>query len=132
MAIDFTLTPELEELRTKVRTFLDEVVVPTEKTLDPDDRSAYLTALLGMRKAAFEAGLWCPHMPEEWGGMGLSHVEMAMVQAEAAKTYYGPWVLNCQAPDEGNMHTLLHWATPSRPRSTSARCATARPGPASP
>ena len=23
---------------------------------------------------------------------------------------YGPWVLNCQAPDEGNMHTLLHWA----------------------
>ncbi len=43
--------------------------------------------------------------------MGLSHVEMAMVQAEAAKTYYGPWVLNCQAPDEGNMHTLLHWAT---------------------
>jgi acyl-CoA dehydrogenase len=20
-------------------------------------------------------------------------------------------VLNCQAPDEGNMHTLLHWAT---------------------
>jgi acyl-CoA dehydrogenase len=34
-----------------------------------------------------------------------------MVQAEAAKTYYGPWVMNCQAPDEGNMHTLLHWGT---------------------
>jgi acyl-CoA dehydrogenase len=34
-----------------------------------------------------------------------------MVQAEAAKASYGPWVLNCQAPDEGNMHTLLHWGT---------------------
>jgi len=34
-----------------------------------------------------------------------------MVQAEAAKSYYGPWVLNAQAPDEGNMHTLLHWGT---------------------
>jgi acyl-CoA dehydrogenase len=33
------------------------------------------------------------------------------VQAEAAKTRLGPWVLNCQAPDEGNMHTLLHWGT---------------------
>lgn len=43
--------------------------------------------------------------------MGLGHVELAMVQAEAARSYYGPWVLNCQAPDEGNMHTLLHWAT---------------------
>jgi acyl-CoA dehydrogenase len=50
-------------------------------------------------------------MPEEWGGMGLGHVELAMVQAEAAKTYYGPFVFNCMAPDEGNMHTLLHWAT---------------------
>ena len=43
--------------------------------------------------------------------MGLGHVALAMVQAEAARTYHGPWVLNCQAPDEGNMHTLLHWAT---------------------
>ncbi len=43
--------------------------------------------------------------------MGLGHVELAMVQAEAAKSRYGPWVFNCQAPDEGNMHTLLHWGT---------------------
>jgi len=43
--------------------------------------------------------------------MGLGHVELAMVQAEAAKSSFGPWVLNCQAPDEGNMHTLLHWGT---------------------
>ena len=43
--------------------------------------------------------------------MGLGHVELAMVQAEAAKTRLGPWVLNCMAPDEGNMHTLLHWGT---------------------
>jgi acyl-CoA dehydrogenase len=111
MSIDFTLSPELEDLRVRVRDFLDEVVVPTEKTLDESDREAYVSALIEMRKKAFDAGLWCPHMPEEVGGMGLSHVEMAMVQAEAAKTYYGPWVLNCQAPDEGNMHTLLHWAT---------------------
>ena len=52
---------------------------------------------------------WSPHMPVEWGGMGLGHVELAMDQAEAGKTRLGPWVLNCMAPDEGNMHTLLHW-----------------------
>ena len=43
--------------------------------------------------------------------MGLGHVELAMVQAEAGKTRLGPWILNCMAPDEGNMHTLLHWGT---------------------
>ena len=111
MSIDFSLTPELEELRLRVRAFITDVVAPAEATLDEGDREAYVRQLIELRKAAHDAGLWLPHMPPEWGGMGLSHVEMAMVQAEAAKSYYGPWALNCQAPDEGNMHTLLHWGT---------------------
>ena len=32
-------------------------------------------------------------------------------QAEAARPRFGPFALNGQAPDEGNMHTLLHWGT---------------------
>ncbi|MCB0994363.1 MAG: acyl-CoA dehydrogenase family protein [Acidimicrobiales bacterium] len=109
--IDFTITPELEELRGRIRTFITEAVVPAEDELDRSDRRAYVGGLLSLREQARESGLWLPHMPPEWGGMGLGHVEMAMVQSEAAKSYYGPWVLNCQAPDEGNMHTLLHWGT---------------------
>ena len=115
MAIDFTLSPELEDLRMRVRAFVDDVIKPTEAELtDPDhieDRADYLNKLIGMRAKAQEAGIWLPHMPPEWGGMGLGHVQLAMVQAEAAKAYYGPFVFNCMAPDEGNMHTLLHWAT---------------------
>lgn len=114
MAIDFTLSPELEDLRLRVRDFIQQVVKPGEEKIgDPDkiERGDYVRILLQMRDEARAAGLWLPHMPAEWGGMGLGHVQLAMVQAEAAKAYYGPWVLNCQAPDEGNMHTLLHWAT---------------------
>ncbi|MGH7789229.1 MAG: acyl-CoA dehydrogenase family protein [Candidatus Binatia bacterium] len=114
MAIDFTLSPELEDLRLRVRDFIQQVVKPAEAQIgDPDtmQRADYLRILLDMRAQAKAAGLWLPHMPAEWGGMGLGHVDLAMVQAEAAKAYYGPWVMNCQAPDEGNMHTLLHWGT---------------------
>ncbi len=114
MAIDFTLSPELEDLRLRVRDFIQSVVKPGEERIgDPEkiERGDYIRLLIEMRGEARAAGLWLPHMPVEWGGMGLGHVELAMVQAEAAKAYYGPWVLNCQAPDEGNMHTLLHWAT---------------------
>ena len=74
-------------------------------------RHEYLVTILELHEEAKQAGLWLPHMPVEWGGMGLGHVELAMVQAEAGKTRLGPWILNCMAPDEGNMHTLLHWAT---------------------
>ena len=116
MSIDFSLSPELEAIRLEIRNFIGNEVKPVEEIIERDkldqtDRDQYVSLLVGMRKKAFAEGLWLPHMPKDWGGMGLGHVELAMVQAEAAKSYYGPWVLNCQAPDEGNMHTLLHWGT---------------------
>ena len=111
MAIDFTLAPEHEEIRRRVRDFIQGTVIPA--VARPDDveqsltRREYLATILDLREQAKALGLWLPHMPKEWGGMGLGHVELAMVQAEAGKTRVGPWVLNCMAPDEGNMHTCL-------------------------
>ncbi|TML42628.1 MAG: acyl-CoA dehydrogenase [Actinobacteria bacterium] len=113
MAIDFTFSPEIEQVRLKVRQFMDDEVRPAEEkaAASEDDRGAWLTAIIDLRKAAKECGVWLPQMPAEWGGMGLGPTAMAAVSAEAARTRIGPFVLNCQAPDEGNMHTLLHWAT---------------------
>ncbi|MGH9023875.1 MAG: acyl-CoA dehydrogenase family protein, partial [Acidimicrobiia bacterium] len=113
MPVDFTLSPELQALRLRVRAFVEEVVLPGEVRIREGDleRGEYRKVLGGMRSEARDAGLWLPHMPVAWGGMGLGRVELAVVQAEAARATYGPWALNCQAPDEGNMHTLLHWGT---------------------
>src|SRR5215471_8073260 len=111
MAIDFSFPPELEALRLRVREFIDTVVRPTENGIDEHNRDELVAGIIKMRKAAHEWGLWLPHMPAEYGGMGLGHVAMAAVSAEAAKSGFGPYALNAQAPDEGNMHTLLHWAT---------------------
>ncbi|HKA15727.1 MAG TPA: acyl-CoA dehydrogenase family protein [Myxococcota bacterium] len=111
MAIDFSFPPDLEALRLRVREFIATVVKPTEDAMDERNRDQLVAGIIKMRKAAHEWGLWLPHMPKEWGGMGLGHVAMAAVSAEAAKSRYGPFALNAQAPDEGNMHTLLHWAT---------------------
>ncbi len=113
MAIDFTFPPEIDEIRFKVSAFLDEVVRPVERKAAENDwsRDDWIKAIIEMRGEAKERGLWLPHMPKEYGGMGLGHVAMASVSAEAGKTRMGPFAMNAQAPDEGNMHTLLHWAT---------------------
>ena len=113
MAIDFSFPPEIEELRLKVRRFIAEVVRPKEAEIaqHEGDRRFLVKSIIEMRVAARDEGLWLPHMPKEYGGMGLGHVAMAAVSAEAAKSGFGPFALNAQAPDEGNMHTLLHWAT---------------------
>ena len=111
MAIDFSLSPELEQIRATTRDYIETVVKPAEARIDEGDRKSLIEGIIEMRTEAQRRGIWLPHMPAEWGGMGLGHVELAMVQAEAAKARFGPFALNCQAPDEGNMHTLLHWGT---------------------
>ena len=113
MAIDFSFPPEIDALRLKVREFIAQVVRPKEALIAEreGDRRFLVQSIIEMRVAAKDWGLWLPHMPKELGGMGLGHVAMAAVSAEAAKSAFGPYALNAQAPDEGNMHTLLHWAT---------------------
>ncbi len=111
MAIDFSFPEEVEVIRTSIRNFIDEVVKPIEEAMDEDDRQSVREGVIKMRTEAYERGLWLPHMPEAWGGMELGHVELAMISAEAARSRYGPFAINCQAPDEGNMHTLLKWGT---------------------
>ena len=113
MAIDFSFPPEIDALRLKVRDFIAQVVRPAEARIAEreGDRRFLIQSIIEMRVAAKDWGLWLPHMPKEYGGMGLGHVAMAAVSAEAAKSGFGPFALNAQAPDEGNMHTLLHWAS---------------------
>jgi acyl-CoA dehydrogenase len=117
MAVDFTLPPDVEAVRQRVRDFMDSEVRPAEEKLyanaapaEPERRDV-VAMIVGLREKAKEWGVWLPHMPEEWGGLGLGPTAMAFVSAEAARTTFGPFVLNAQAPDEGNQHTLLHHAT---------------------
>lgn len=116
--MDFTFPAEVEDIRLRVRAFVEGSVAPAEarqraeRTGDERVDRRALVGLIGeLRRRAREEGLWLPHMPPEWGGMGLGPTAMAAVSAEAARSPIGPYVLNCQAPDEGNQHTLLHWGT---------------------
>ena len=117
MGIDFTLPDDVEEIRQRVREFMDSELRPAEEKLyanasggEPERRDV-VALILEMREKAKEWGVWLPHMPKEWGGLGLGITAMAFVSAEAARTTFGSFVLNAQAPDEGNQHTLLHHGT---------------------
>ena len=113
MAIDFTFSQEVEDARLIVRKFMHDVVREgvAELRTKKAGRAEWQERIEAMRAQARERGVWLPHMPEEWGGMGLGLTAVAAVSAEAVKTWLGPYIINCQAPDEGNMHTLLHFGT---------------------
>ena len=104
--IDFSLTPELEALKTRTESFIRDLVIPYEG--DPREGAHGLDDSLKreLMDKAKEAGLLSPHVGEEWGGLGLDMRSMAVVFEAAGYSLLGPQALNCAAPDEGNMHLL--------------------------
>ncbi|MEW9503557.1 hypothetical protein AB1471_17675, partial [Jeotgalibacillus marinus] len=71
MAIDFTLAPEHEEIRNRVRSFVEDTIKPAiepfghRDEMAPDQHRAYVGELIRLRKQAVAEGLWLPHMPKE-------------------------------------------------------------------
>ena len=102
--IDFTIPPELEDVRARVAAFVEDQVLPVETRAGSNVESE----LASLRAAARRAGLWNPHLPPEWDGLGLGVLGMALVSQELGASALAPFALNCMAPDEGNMHLLLH------------------------
>lgn len=109
MAIDFEIPPEAQEVRAKVRKFVQEECIPAEKQLE--DRP-YKEVLAELRTKARSQGLWCPFIPPEYGGMGLGPLANALVQMELGESYLGALALNSQGPDDATMLTLLTYGTP--------------------
>lgn len=101
------LSPELTELRARVRAFMDEHVLAAEDAIVAEDARGERTTLDALRERARAAGLWTPHLPEAWGGLGLGVMGMCALFREMGRTPVGPSVFNCDAPDQGNMDLLL-------------------------
>ena len=106
--LDFTLSPELEDLVARVRAYVEEDALPAEAEIaDPADVLASWDVVEALRDRARERGLYTPHLPEAWGGLGIGPLGMALVSQECGVSALAPLGLNAMAPDEGNMHTLL-------------------------
>ena len=114
--MDFTLSPEIENLRVRVRAFVEEHVLPLES--DPANFSEHENIpeerLGELRRNARAAGLWAPQSPKAFGGMQLPIMAWAVMYEEAARSLFGPLAFNCMAPDDGNMNLIARAGTPAQ------------------
>jgi len=90
---------------------MEEEVYPLEQETRGKGFREVIPRLEEIRQRVREAGLWAPQVPTEYGGLGLSFMEHALVCEELAKTPYGMYVFNAQAPDAGNMEILNEFGT---------------------
>ncbi len=111
--IDFEIPAETKALRARVARFIDEHVLPAEAQVGT---RPYADIVSDLQQIARAQGLWCPFVPKEWGGMGLNHLENAIVQIEVGRTHLAAWAMNCMGPQDATMLTLIEHGTDEHKR----------------
>ena len=114
--MDFALSPKVEEMRLRIRRFVEEEILPLEA--DPANYDAHENIahapLERLKAKAKEEGLWSLSLPGEWGGLGFSMAEIAPCYEEMNRSIFGPVCFNASAPDDGNMRVLSQVARPDQ------------------
>jgi alkylation response protein AidB-like acyl-CoA dehydrogenase len=108
--MEFTIPDNVRELLRTIRRFMEREIY----SLEPRAEKSFLEVLPELqrkRERVKELGLWAPQIPKEYGGMGLSFLEHALVSEELGRSPLGHFVFNCQAPDSGNMEILTEFGT---------------------
>jgi len=106
--VDFSLSPETDALRKRIRSFVDEEIIPLEADKANFDAHENIREdiLAILRDKVKSAGMWAPQVSKEFGGLGINTVAMAACYEEMNRSIFGPACFNCAAPDEGNMFIL--------------------------
>jgi len=107
-------SPRVTELRDALAKFMDDVVYPGEAQFEVEldrapSRWEIPPILEEMKAKARKAGLWNLFLPESEYGAGLTNVEYAPLCEIMGRSFIGPEVFNCSAPDTGNMETLVRY-----------------------
>lgn len=116
--MDFSLSPEIEQLRARVREFVAQDIIPLESDRANYDEHENIAEqpLARLRERVRAAGLWAPQMPRSRGGMGLPVTAMAALYEEMGRSIFGPVSFNCAAPDDGNMMVVEKVGTEAQKR----------------
>ena len=109
--MDFSIPKSTQAMLTRVREFMDVEVLPVEKEYLGKSFLDALPALNEVRQKVKDAGLWLPQIPKAHGGVGLSFMDYAMACEQLARSPYGNYCFNAQAPDAGNMEVLVEFGT---------------------
>ena len=118
--MDFAPSPRAQELSAQMWDFLNERILPSEAVYDayreqvgPDDHT--LPPVVEELKAEARAmGLWNLFLPSISGLSNVEYAQLAEISGWSVDIY--PEVINCQAPDTGNMETIHLFGTDEQKR----------------
>ena len=105
------LGDEINEIRLRTAEIVTKEIIPNENSLrygGPEKRRELYQSI---QRKVKQAGLWAPHLPEEYGGMGIGFLKHAYMNEILAWSPFSSGLFGCQAPNSGNQTILVKYGT---------------------
>lgn len=115
-----TLDDRINDIRLRTAQIVNEDILPNERVLwrahaNGDVTDAERRESIEMREKikakVWEAGLWAPHLPTEYGGMGLDFLAHAYMNEVLAYAVGAASLFGVVAPNSGNQSILVKYGT---------------------
>ncbi|MEE8476359.1 MAG: acyl-CoA dehydrogenase family protein [Myxococcota bacterium] len=108
-----SLDDETNQIRLMTADVVANEVIPNEHFLrQPDERGVKeASRLVNLVK---QKGLWAPHLPEEYGGMGIGFLKHAYMNEILAWSPFSNPIFGVMAPNSGNQTILVKYGTPAQ------------------
>jgi acyl-CoA dehydrogenase len=114
-----TLDERTNDLRQRTAQIVNEEILPNERILwtepRPDESWSERTGVVELRAEIKDkvkrAGLWAPHLPAEYGGMGLDFLTHAYMNEVLAYAVGAGELFGVVAPNSGNQSLLVKYGT---------------------
>ena len=105
-----TLSEEINDIRLRTADIVANKIIPNEGTIYAGgDKSKSLRKEINTEVK--KQGLWAPHLPKEYGGMGLDFLEHAYMNEVLAWSPLGNRLFGVIAPNSGNQKILVKYGT---------------------
>jgi acyl-CoA dehydrogenase len=114
-----TLTDRVNQIRLLTAEIVNKEILPNENQLwvlrqkgaSEKEISVARELRADIKAKVKQAGLWAPHLPEEYGGCGLSFLEHAYMNEVLAYCIGAASLFGVVAPNSGNQKILLKYGT---------------------
>lgn len=103
----------VNEIRLRTAKIVTDEIIPAEPVLFKGGEEG-AEARKAISAKVKEDGLWAPHLPEEYGGMGLGFLKQAYMNEILAWSPFSARLFGVVAPNAGNQKILVKYGTPEQ------------------
>ena len=113
--VEFGISEEGRIIEDQVVRFLNEKIIPAEKTIQVEagetNNATDTQTMKTLREEAKSLGLWNLYLPDKQWGAGVSNHDYSVLCEHMGRSPVAPRVFNCNAPDTGNAEIIAEFGS---------------------